>query len=354
MTEEQKDPYGDLDRELTDLGAQWRAENPGAADLPPDITGGRSSRRPRWFAPAALVAAAVLVAVAIGVVLRPGDGNGPGPASHDQVVDRLDCAPSPDRAVSGTPVVPAGAVAVRLCGRSADPSGFESAWPADTRTGADAAHVAAAINALRPLDGSHSRPCFVSVPFELVLRYSDGRRVTTSGTRCNGLTVGSRSWMGPASISDLVLRLIDQQRDAIGPRPSPIPAQCPLKWQNLGATLGARPVSAGDDVAVTACQYRLGDRRVNRSTGSLDFQSILTEPTSVLADALTGTQTSCARLEDTLARVQQVLIVRDAYGDIHLVPADRCRTNTLAGRSQYPSAALVTDLADLFAARSPS
>jgi hypothetical protein len=344
-----------LDRELTELGARWRAQNPGDDFVPADFSDREdASASTPWLMLGA--AAAVVLAVVIGTIaLTPNAKNSPGPAaSTPDVINRLDCARPDERPVRGAPVVPDGAVAARMCGRSGN-GGFDTAWPIDTLTGNDAEQLADELNAMPPYDPTADYGCTTRVPFDLVLRYADGRRVWIEGARKCGLVSvqGGQKWNGAATLSDLALRLIGQRRAAHPATNAPVPPQCPLKWSNVADTIGAKPVTAASEVAVTACQYRLdpGSPRFasERATGRLDLQAVVNQPAAMLRTALAGTPTDpCNGQNYALAAVQHLLIVRDRFGDISVVSTEPCWPSTLSGTSRYPSSTLAAEVARLF------
>lgn len=360
------DELNRLDRELADLGAQWRAEQPAPA-VPKSIAATSSGPQRWWFGVAA--AAVVVGAVVLGSIsLAPDGKEEPAPAdTGPDVTNFLDCAEPAVDSVPGKTVVPQGVVAVRICGRVANPRGFDSVWPVETLTGSAAEELAAALNALEPAsprtDGGgnteRSERCPPSTNYSLVLRYPNGTRTWVRGGNqddCERLTApDGEQWTGATRISTLALTLIDQQRATRGPRPAPIPPQCPVDWRNLGGTVGADPIDASTPVAITACQYRLAGKERSfsspRLAGRLDLQALVNQPDTLLRDVLAGEPTDpCSGQDFDLDGVQRVLYVRDAFGDLSVVPTEPCWPNTVAGRTQYPSGVLADRVASLFAA----
>lgn len=346
-----------LDRELAELGAQWRAETP--ADFVIDEVALRRDRGPRrgWLTGAA-AAAVVVLAVLGALALRPSDDDVAPAEPPTDVVNRLDCARPAAAPVTGSPVVPEKAVAIRLCGRERSAAGFDAAWPGDTLTGEGAASLTAAINDLAPYDAGADPACPRTEPFALVLRYADGSRVWLrgdGGADCARLTVrGGQVWSGAADISALALQLIDQQRTQRPGTRDPIPPLCPQEWRNVATTIGVGPVTPDDTVAMTACQYRLetpdGFSLTDPdATGRLDLQAVVGDPRSLLHAATEGSpEDPCDGRSFRLAATQRVLILRDVHGDIQVVPTERCWASTLSGTAAYPSPALVAQVADLF------
>lgn len=120
-------------------------------------------------------------------------------------------------------------------------------------------------------------------------------------------------------------------------------------------------VAAGEPVKMTACEYRLrlDPRLITQSAkGSLVKQVHVVDPASILRAALEGPRTDpCNPQGDDLAPAQQVVIISDRFGDLHVVPTDPCWPYSLAGtppqmrfaqNRQFSSEALATGVAGLF------
>lgn len=356
------DELSGLDRELRDLGALWRAENPVDFEPAPLQRRGRSGPGGWWLAVAA--AAAVVTAIAGTVTLLP-NGGGSAPSNAPAAPQHLSCAETLEQPVAGAPAVPTDAVAARLCGRIPNETGFDSVWPGDVLTGAAAADLAERLNALDPFGGSPTTPsagdiasCQQRAPmFTLVLRYADGRRVRVdSGVSadCELLSVdGGRAWLGASEIRAAALRAIQGQRVERGPLGSPVATLCPKRWEKLAGIFGAAPVTATTPVAVTACEYQLDDESGNLraggdARGELEWERIVREPEAVMSTALAGVlEDPCAGEPYVLATTQRILLVRDGYGEIHVVSAESCWPSTLTGEPRYPASALAGQLAAL-------
>lgn len=319
---------------------------------------GRRRRRGRSIA-AGAGGAAVVIAVAVGgLALR-------GPSDRSPVTDRsptptestpttppgeLSCTRPAAASVEGAPVVPDGAVAARLCGGQVDNGGFDMSWPADTLRGEYVARLVARLNGLSPYVQPDVCTTPGSPPFDLVLEYADGARVWAHGDTagsCEHLTVdGGGRWRGSPGVLVAARRLIEEQRAEVGPaRSAPAAATCPGSWNDVAYTDGASVLGPGSEVAVTACRYRLekGDpATITQSwAGTLQHEAIVDDPQTVLRLVAAGSRADpCHGSSYDLDRTQDVLLVRDRYGDIHLVSTTPCWPNSLTGRRLYPSAEL--------------
>lgn len=356
------DELNALDRELRDLGAVWRAEHP--ADFAPAPLEGRGRSGPGGWWLAGAVAAAVVTAIVGTMTLLP-DGGGSVPSSTPPGVERLSCDETVEQPVAGAPAVPADAVAARLCGRIPNETGFDSVWPGDVLTEAAAADLAARLNALEPFAGSPTTPsaadlasCRQRAPaFTLVLRYADGTRVLVdsgASADCELLSVdGGQAWVGASAIRAAALQAIDGQRAERGPLGPPVAPLCPKRWAKVADIFGAAPVTAATPVAVTACQYQLDDERGNLRAGGaargvLAWERVVRDPQDVMSAALAGVpEDPCGGEAYDLATTQRILLVRDGYGEIHVVSDEPCWPSTLTGEPRYPVSALAGRLAAL-------
>lgn len=261
---------------------------------------------------------------------------------------RLDCAAPLKSKVDGDPVVPAGAVAARLCGGLVDNAGFNLAWPADTLRGPDVAQLVARLNRLTPY--KQQRPCTLplSPGFDLVLAYPDGSRVwvhgETSGSCANVAVHGGRRWTGADKILRGTLALIRSRRSAAGPAASNRVAPCPRRWNDVSYTAGADPVRPGIPVTITACRYRLAlDPSIitQSADGRLSRKVRVTNPKPLVREVADGSRVDpCGGVAYDLSRTQDVLLVRDSYGDVQVVSTTPCWANELSGQRRYPSQAL--------------
>lgn len=269
----------------------------------------------------------------------------------------LDCEGSTKGEVTGAPVVPSGAIAARLCGGLVDNAGFNMAWPADTLRGPLVARLADRLNRLEPYNQPSACTLVLSPGFDLVLAYPDGSRVwvdgDTSGTCANVTVRGGQRWTGADGVLHGTLALIQSHRRAVGPSDTHRgAATCPRNWNDVAYTAGADPVAPRDPVTVTACRYRLDRPEPGTITQSADGRLIgqvrLNKPRALIREVLTGSRVNpCGGVAYDLARTQDVLLIRDGYGDIQLVSTAPCWANQVSGERRYPSATLVSQVATL-------
>lgn len=313
------------------------------------------TRMRRW------ITGAVLAALAMTACTAQGERSLERPAASGHVAGtsvshaRLDCAAPLKTKVVGEPVVPAGAVAARLCGGLVDNAGFNLAWPADTLRGPEVAQLVARLNRLAPY--KQRPPCTVpgSPGFDLVLAYPDASRVwvhgDTSGSCANVAVRGGRVWTGADKILRGTLALIESRRSVAGPAASNRVARCPRKWNDVSYTAGAGPVRPGNPVTVTACRYRLDldpGTITQSADGRLTRQVRVTNPKRLVREVADGSRVDpCGGVAYDLSRTQDVLLVRDSYGDVQVVSTTLCWANELSGQRRYPGQALARRVAAL-------
>lgn len=276
----------------------------------------------------------------------PPTTSGPSPATSDDPGLVPDCRPPARAEVEGSPAVPSGAVAARLCGGLIDNGGFNTYWPADVLEGTTVNRLEERLNTLRPFVQPNFCEAIGGVGYELVLAYPDGTEVsligTTAGNCANIQVEGGQAWRGGPQMLDLALKLIDEQREASAPAATIQPPDCPNEWQDVGSTAGAHPVDPQDAVAVTACRYLLQlDRRrfIDQSAdGRLRSQRSVAAAAPLLRMITQGsTVDPCDGHDYNLDPVQDVLLVRDQNGDSHVISTTRCERNELTGHRLYPS-----------------
>ena len=260
-----------------------------------------------------------------------------------------DCqGPPAASVVEGAPAVPTGAAAARLCGGLIDNGGLNYYWPSDVLRGAAVGRLEDRVNDLQPFVQPQYCEAIGGPGFTVVLAYADGAQVRMSGGtagNCASLDVdGGRSWADPAPVLDLALALIRQQRADLPPPTDPAPPTCPEDWQSVGGTAGAAPVAAADPVTITACRYalQLDPRHITQSAdGVLRAQVGVDDPAVLVRAIARGSRVDpCGGHDFDLDRIQEVLLVQDRHGDVHVVSIARCEPNHLTGPRRYPDAAL--------------
>lgn len=252
----------------------------------------------------------------------------------------------PGAGTGGEPVVPANPVAARLCGGLIDNGGFDMAWPSDALEGAPLSRVVSKLNNLPPYVEPEACDLPLSIGFNLVLAYPDGSTVLVNGDTsgsCEHVTVaGGSEWAGAPSVLDTLRDALRDQRAAVGPVDDPQAADCPQSWQDVAFTLDARSVEAGDPVAVTACEYRLENGDPNTITqswdGTLVEQIVAERAQELVRQAVEGSRDDpCNGVAYELDHTQQILLVRDGWGDVHTVPTEPCWPSTFSGQRRYPT-----------------
>jgi hypothetical protein len=332
-------------------------EDPGFAARVVDRARRRRQRRAA-VASGLAVAAVVLVVAWAGVSSRPEAVEPTHPMVTPTGLDVLDCNHTRPSQTTGSPVVPAGAIAARLCGGLIDNGGYDSLWPNDILRGRYVERLIARVNQMRPFVQPPRFCQAVGGPsFDLVLAYPDGSQARLTGSvagNCARLEAADgSSWRDPEPVLRDALALIEEQRQQDGPSHHPDPASCPERWQDVFITVNADPLAKGAPVAVTACQYRLhlNPRFTDQSAnGPLRGEVVATDPASLLAMARAGGRVDpCHGKDYRLDPVQDLLLVRNAWGDVNVVTTDApCWPNTLTGPRRYPTQALADEVAALF------
>lgn len=272
--------------------------------------------------------------------------------------ENLDCSRPPSTNVAGAPVVPEGAVAARLCGGLVDNAGFNQVWPADTLRGTYVERLVARLNRLEPYAQPEGCTLVLSAPFDLVLLYRDGSKVwvngDTSGSCENVAVLGGEVWAGAPAILRSALAIIARHRTDAGPLATIGPPECPSNWNEVAYTAGAAPVLPGSPVALAACRYLLESPAPGTITqsadGVLEQQATagVATSTSIVRMVAEGSQSDpCGGVASDLDRTQDVVLVRDSLGDVHVVSTTPCWANDLTGVRRYPSEALVNAVTDL-------
>lgn len=268
----------------------------------------------------------------------------------------LDCKRTPKRTVEGSPVVPPGAVAARLCGGLVDNGGFNMAWPGDTLRGPTVTRLVERLNGFEPFEQPSECESVGSAGFDLVLAYPDGSRVRVDGDtagNCAHLTVrGGQRWTGADQLLRQALALIDNQRRTVKDASIATDPACPRQWNNVTYTAGAADVEPGDQVTVLACRYRLGPPEPRTITQSWDGKLVnsvrVKNPQPFVREAVTGTRVDpCNGVAYNLAITQNVLLIQDRYGDTHVVSTTACWANRLGGPRRYPTPPLARQVASL-------
>jgi hypothetical protein len=271
----------------------------------------------------------------------------------------LECAGPPKHAVEGAPVVPAEAVAARLCGGQVDNAGFNLVWPADTLYGREVRRLVVQLNRLKPYVQPTSCTLVLSPGFDLVLMYPDGSRVwvngETSGT-CEHVTVhGGREWVGAPRVLRSTLNLIKTRRATDGPAAVTTDVACPRRWNDVSFTAGATRLRPGTPdtkaVVAIACRYRLhlDPRYITQSAaGGLVEQARVNDPATLVRAVGDGSRTDpCGGVDYDLNPIQDVILVQDRYGDTQVVSTAPCWANELTGQRRYPSRSLAERVARL-------
>jgi hypothetical protein len=267
----------------------------------------------------------------------------------------LDCRRTPKGTVEGSPVVPTGAVAARLCGGLVDNGGFNMAWPGDTLRGPAVTRLVERLNGLEPFEQPTTCDLVLSAGFDLVLAYPDGSRVRVDGDtsgNCAHLTVrGGQKWTGADQLLRQTLARIDKHRRTVKDASMATTLTCPQQWNNVTYTAGAAPVEPGDQVTVLACRYRL-DPEPSTITQSWDGKLVnsvrVKKPEPLVREAIRGTRVDpCNGVAYDLAETQNVLLIQDGYGDTHVVSTTACWANQLSGPRRYPTVPLARQVASL-------
>lgn len=272
----------------------------------------------------------------------------------------LDCArpPEPPKTpVDGSPAVPTGAIAARLCGGLIDNAGFDQLWPADTLRDDYVQPLVAHLNGLPKYRQPEYCELIGGPSFEIELLYRDGSKIWIEGAtggNCAHIEVqGGEAWGGAEGVLRQALALIEDQRAVVGRAASVEPANCPQSWQDVFNTAGAAPFTTGSRVAITACRYHLGPPKPNRITqswqGTLRAQLAVEDPRTFLKLLAESSRFSpCDGRDYDLDRTQDILLIRDAFGDQHVVSTTPCWPNQATGQRRYPSDSLANAVADLF------
>jgi len=304
----------------------------------------------RWLA--GVLTAAVTVIACSGPDVRSAETRNESerPSASQAPPARLDCIRSSKREVKGDPVVPSGAVAARLCGGLVDNAGFNMVWPADTLRGPAVARLVKRLNRLEPYKQPAVCEAVLSPGFDLVLAYPDGSRVwmdgDTSGNCANIAVRGGQRWTGADQVLRRALTLIESRRRVVGPTAvNRGEGTCPRRWNDVAYTGGADPVKPRDSVTVTACRYRLDrpepDTITQSADGRLTNQVRVNSPGPLLREVINGSRVDpCGGVAYDLKRTQHVLLVRDGYGDTHVVSTTPCWASQLSGQRRYPSSTL--------------
>ena len=267
----------------------------------------------------------------------------------------LDCKRTPKASVDGSPVVPLGAVAARLCGGLVDNAGFNMAWPGDTLRGPAVTRLVERLNGFEPFEQPSVCELVLSAGFDLVLAYPDGSRVRVDGDtsgNCAHVTVqGGQEWTGAAQLLRQTLTLIDSHRRTVNDASTDTALTCPRRWNNATYTAGATPVEPGDQVTVLACRYRLDPEpsTITQSWGGKLVNSVrVREPQPLVREAVKRTRVDpCNGVAYDLAMTQDILLIQDRYADIHLVSTAPCWANRLSGPRRYPTPHLKRQVAAL-------
>lgn len=268
----------------------------------------------------------------------------------------LDCSRPPSVSVAGAPVVPEGAVAARLCGGLVDNAGFNLVWPADTLRGAYVDRLVERLNRLEAYVEPEVCTLPGSPPFDLMLLYPDGSKVwvhgDTSGSCENVAVLGGEVWAGAPTILRSALAVIGDHRAAAGPIATINPPRCPTRWNEVSYTAGATPVMPGSPVAISACRYFLEPPDPGTITqsadGVLEKQATVDEAKTIVRMVAEGSLSDpCGGVAYDLDRTQDVVLIRDSFGDMHVVSTTPCWANELTGVRRYPSDALASAVTEL-------
>lgn len=330
----------------------------------------RAARRRRVRRVATAVATASVCVGAVGAAFTLDLAQGPSsdspgstntPSATPPSTDWLDCArpPEPPKTpIDGSPAVPTGAIAARLCGGLIDNGGFNQLWPADTLRDDYVQPLVARLNGLAKYRQPEYCETIGGASFEIELLYRDGSRIWIEGNpagNCAHIEVrGGEAWGGADGVLRHALALIEDQRAVTGRPASVEPANCPQSWQDVSNTAGVSPVTAGSRVAITACRYHLGPPEPNHITqswqGTLRAQLAVKDPRTFLELLAENSRCDpCDGHDYELDRTQDILLIRDAFGDQHVVSTTPCWPNQATGQRRYPSDSLANAVADLFA-----
>jgi hypothetical protein len=215
----------------------------------------------------------------------------------------------------------------------------------------------ARVNQMRPFVQPRLCEAVGGSSFDLMLAYADGSRVLLKGTvagNCAHMEApNGSSWTGSQQILNEALALIYQHRRLEDPSQHPAPPRCPEQWQDVFTTTNVAPLRPGAPAGVTACRYRLrlNPQHIDQSAnGSQLDQVVVTKPVSLLSRIRAGgTADPCQGRDYRLDPTQELLLIRNVWGDINVVTANApCWPNTLTGERRYPSQALADEVASLF------
>jgi len=319
------------------------------------------ARRRRTRRQAAFAVGSVLVSVAVvfGLASLPNSSDDPLPplvsTPTPPAVEPLDCTEPPAQSVVGEPVVPTGAVEAVLCGGRVDNGGFNMEWPHDVLEAGLVDRLVERVNGLTPYIDQPSCQAVLGYTFELALRYTDGSTVWLEGDtsgNCESLVVeGGDAWKGAYEVLRLTRNLVAQSRVPSGDATIPRPAECPVSWQDVSYTHGADPVSSDSAVAITACRYELDHKRrfiTQSSQGALIKHVVVENPRPLVREIESGSRVDpCDGVNYDLESVEDVLLVRDVWGDVQVVSTAPCWPSTATGSRLYPSENLAEQVSAL-------
>jgi hypothetical protein len=229
-------------------------------------------------------------------------------------------------------------------------------WPVDLLEDEYVDRLVGRLNRLEPYVQPEGCTLPLSPPFEIVLLYPDGSRVWAHGDpsgTCEHVTVqGGETWAGAPAILDTALAIIEDRRADIGPGEAVDQPRCPSSWQDVSYTAGAAAVSPESRAAATACRYSLdrGDPATITQSwdGVLQQQATVEDVAAVLRMVAQGSRSDpCGGDAYDLERTQDVLLVRDSFGDVQVVPTEPCWANELTGVRRYPSETLANEISDI-------
>jgi hypothetical protein len=319
--------------------------------MEPDLTGGSLTIVTRRFGPGFL--SALVLSALLGGCAEAGESNAQPSQSRAATGDlessELGCSRPEVEKVNGAPVVPSGAIAARLCGGSVDNGGFNLLWPADTLHGVYVDRLVRRLNELERYVEQNSCTLPYSPSFDLVLLYPDGSTVWahghTPGSCANFEVQGGDAWTGSVQVLRATQALIDDQRAKLGPAKSVARAKCPQSWNDVSYTAGADTIREGAEVSITVCRYRLeqGDPTTITQSwdGRLTARADVDDPETLMRAIAHGSKIDpCGGVAYDLERIQDILLVRDTYGDVQVASTTPCWPYDLTGPRLYPSAAL--------------